>query len=119
MNVIGSRPDGWWKDRDAAMQALVEQLRKFAESTDDAVTVVFDQRPPGMRVGRLGNVGVAFAREPGPNAADKTIVRRVLRDADPGSLVVVTSDRKLAEDVRKLGVEVEPAARFRNRLDER
>ena len=26
MNVIGSRPDGWWKDRSGAMVALVERL---------------------------------------------------------------------------------------------
>ena len=26
MNVIGSRPDGWWKDRHAAMAGLVESL---------------------------------------------------------------------------------------------
>ena len=117
MNVIGSRPDGWWKDRDAAVRELVEVLRRFAESSGDDVTVVFDHRPHGMGVGRLGKVAVAFATGPGPNAADRSIVRRVERDPNPTSLVVVTSDRQLAEKVRKLGVDVEPAGRFRDRLE--
>ncbi|MGE5857760.1 MAG: RNA-binding protein, partial [Solirubrobacterales bacterium] len=29
MNVIGSRPDGWWKDRHAAMLRLVDQLERW------------------------------------------------------------------------------------------
>ena len=117
MNVIGPRPDGWWKDRDAAMREFVESLRRYAESSGNDVTVVFDYRPDGMPVGRLGKIGVVFAREAGPNAADRTIVRRVQRDPNPTSLEVVTSDRRLAEDVRKLGAEVEPARKFRDRLE--
>ncbi|MGB8503138.1 MAG: RNA-binding protein, partial [Mycobacterium sp.] len=30
MNVIGSRPDGWWKDRRRAMVALVDRLERWA-----------------------------------------------------------------------------------------
>ena len=116
MNVIGSRPDGWWRDPDVAVVALIEQLQAFAESSGDDVSVVFDRRPPRMHGGRRGRVSVGFARRPGPNAADREIVRRVQRDADPESLVVVTSDRALAEQVRKLGASVEPAKRFREQL---
>ena len=29
-NVMGSRPDGWWKDRPAAMRRLVSQLGDWA-----------------------------------------------------------------------------------------
>ena len=32
MNVIGSRPDGWWRDRDGAMRRLVDQVRAWAPS---------------------------------------------------------------------------------------
>jgi hypothetical protein len=28
MNVIGTRPDGWWRDRDAAMLHLVDLLER-------------------------------------------------------------------------------------------
>jgi hypothetical protein len=30
MNVIGSRPDGWWRDRRAAMEALISDLDRWA-----------------------------------------------------------------------------------------
>ena len=30
MNVIGTRPDGWWRDRDAAMLRLVDRIERWA-----------------------------------------------------------------------------------------
>src|SRR5947209_12846827 len=30
-NVLGSRPDGWWKDRVGATRRLLEQIRSWAE----------------------------------------------------------------------------------------
>ena len=45
MNVIGSRPTGWWRDRDGAALRLTERLRALAAATDDEVSVVFDGRP--------------------------------------------------------------------------
>src|ERR1700716_2315972 len=44
MNVIGTRPDAWWKDRHAAMIRLVDLLQRFAASSGEEVTVVFEQR---------------------------------------------------------------------------
>jgi hypothetical protein len=32
-NVIGSRPDGWWRDRQAAARRLIESLRRGWERT--------------------------------------------------------------------------------------
>ena len=29
-NVMGSRPDGWWRDRENAARALAEQVAAFA-----------------------------------------------------------------------------------------
>ena len=43
-NVIGARPDGWWRDRTGAMARLVAALQAFADATGDAVAVVFDGR---------------------------------------------------------------------------
>ena len=45
MNVIGTRPDGWWKDRDAAMLRLVDQLERWAASEGEDVVVVFERKP--------------------------------------------------------------------------
>jgi len=45
MNVIGTRPDGWWKDRHAAMERLVGLLESWAAVTGDDITVVFERAP--------------------------------------------------------------------------
>jgi predicted RNA-binding protein with PIN domain len=132
MNVIGSRPDGWWRDRDAAVVALVRRLAGWASTeTDEAaeVTVVFDgDRPPpldeaqdtgdGAAVGAVGAVASVFVVFAGRGrSADDEIVRRVAADPDPGSLQVVTSDAGLAARVRAAGASVIGAGGFRRRLD--
>ena len=116
MNLIGSRARGWWRDPDGAVRGLVEELQKFAESSGDDVTVVFDRRPRDMREGPHGQIDVGFAKERGRNAADHEIVRRVEADPDPSSFAVVTSDRELAGRVRDLGASVESVRRFDERL---
>ena len=115
MNVIGSRPDGWWRDRDGAVRALVAVLDAFAAAQDPQVTVVFDGRPVETEARR---VDVRFAPRRGRNAADDEIARMVGADPDPASLCVVTSDVALADRVRKLGGDVVGAGTFRRRLDE-
>lgn len=114
MNVVGSRPDGWWRDRRAAMRRLSELLSAFAAETGEHLTVVFDGRPFDLSA---EPAEVAFAPRSGPDAADHDIVARVEADADPASLRVVTSDRRLADRVRGAGAEVVPAGPFRKRLD--
>jgi predicted RNA-binding protein with PIN domain len=111
MNVIGSRPTGWWHDRPGAMQQLVHEL----EVLDDPVTVVFDGRP--FEVQDAGDIDVRFASHPGRNAADDDIAALVAELASPADVVVVTSDRELAGRVREHGVEVMGAKQFRERLD--
>ena len=117
MNLIGSRPDRWWNDRDGAVHRLVGELDRFAAATGEDVTVVFDRRPPDLEPGRHGAVEVAFASRRGRDAADHEIVAMVAADPDPGGYLVVTSDRKLAEEVRDLGARVEPSSRFRRWVD--
>ena len=117
MNVIGSRPDRWWNDRDGAVRRLIGELGRFAAATGDEVTVVFDRRPPDVAPGRHGGVEVAFASRRGRNAADHEIVDLVAGNPEPGRYLVVTSDRRLVERVRELGAGVEPSSRFRRHLD--
>jgi uncharacterized protein YaiI (UPF0178 family) len=104
MNVIGSRPDGWWRDRRGAMRKLVARLDAFAARTGDEVAVVLDGKPFELPAER---VDVAFASRRGPNAADDDIAAR----AEPG-ITVVTSDRDLARRVREKGAEVVGAGEF-------
>ena len=111
MNVIGSRPTGWWHDRPGAMQQLVHELGAL----DEPVTVVFDGRP--FEVQDAETIDVRFASRPGRNAADDDIAALVAEDDDPQSLRVVTSDRELSQRVRQSGAEVEGAKQFRARLD--
>jgi predicted RNA-binding protein with PIN domain len=107
MNVIGSRPDGWWRDRDGAVRRLLARLQELAASTGDDVTLVLDGRPlPDVPEGDHGGVHVVYATRRGRNAADDRIVELVAADPDPGSITVVTSDRELAQRVRALGAGV-------------
>jgi predicted RNA-binding protein with PIN domain len=110
-NVIGSRPDGWWRDRVGAAARLIEALRALGED----VLVVLDAGPADW-AGRDGSLEVAIAPRRERNAADDEIVRRVEGDADPASLTVVTSDAELAARVRALGASVAGAGEFRRRL---
>ena len=114
MNVIGSRPTGWWRDRPRAMRELVDQLEAFAAGSGDQVTVVFDGRPFELE---SATVGVMFASRRGPNAADDEIARLVDADGEPAALSVVTSDADLARRVRAAGAAVVGAGEFRRRLD--
>jgi predicted RNA-binding protein with PIN domain len=117
MNVIGSRPDGWWKDRHAAMAGLVQSLERWAADGEDEVIVVFEHPPkPPIDSKRIG---VASAPESKPDAADDEIVRLLGESADPAEWTVVTSDRRLAGRVRATGAAVESAGPFRRRLAER
>jgi uncharacterized protein YaiI (UPF0178 family) len=115
MNVIGSRPSGWWRDRPGAMRELVEELKAFAEETGEPVTVVLDGKPFELEGGDA--VDVRFASRRGPNAADDDIAALVESDDDPADLSVVTSDGDLAGRVREAGATVVGAGSFRRRLD--
>jgi predicted RNA-binding protein with PIN domain len=115
MNVIGSRPTGWWHDRTGAMRELVAELQSFAEASSDQVTVVFDGTPRELGEDP-GAVEVVFAPG-GRDAADHEIARLVENDASPPDLTVVSSDRALVERVRAHGAETLGAGGFRRRLE--
>ena len=102
-NVMGARPDGWWRDREDAMRRLVDALDAFAQRTGDDVVVVFDGRARDLRPQRIE---VAFAAH-----ADDLVAER----AAPGT-TVVTSDAELARRVRARGAQTLGAGAFRTRL---
>jgi predicted RNA-binding protein with PIN domain len=116
MNVIGTRPDGWWKDRHAAMVRLVDLLERWVAVSGEEVTVVFEQRPFPPIFSTV--IEVAHAPKPRQDAADDEIVRRLLADAQPQAIRVVTSDHWLADRVRAAGGTVEPAEPFRMQLED-
>ncbi len=120
MNVIGSRPDGWWRDRAGASRRLLAGLQALAARSDDDVTLVLDGRPlPDLPEGAHDGVEVRYARRPGPDAGDDRIVEEVAAASDPKEIVVVTSDRALAARVRSVGAGVTGARTLLARLETR
>lgn len=119
MNVIGSRPDGWWRDRDAAVRRLVESLQRLHTSAGGRVTVVFDGRPvPDLPEGDHAGVTVRYARRRGPDAADDRILELLAVSDDPGAWTVVTSDRDLRRKSEALGARVVGASALLSRLED-
>lgn len=116
MNVIGSRPDGWWRDRAGAIERLAELLERWAERTGEEVTVVLERRP--ARALPVRRVEVEWASAGGRDAADREIVSRLGAWMAAGEVVVVTSDRDLATRARAAGAAVEGSSGFRRRLEE-
>lgn len=116
MNVIGTRPDAWWKDRDAAMLRLVDLLERWAAAEGEDVTVVFE-RPPRPPI-RSTVIDVHHAPKPRANAADDEIVRLLEADANPAAVCVVTSDRWLSDRASAIGAAVVGSRTFRDRLED-
>jgi hypothetical protein len=102
-NVVGSVPDGWWRDRAAASARLRDAL-VGVELADvpgplDVVLVV-----EGKARGVAGVPGVRVVAAPG--SGDDAIVE-VVEAAEPGRrTVVVTADRGLRSRVEAAGAEV-------------
>ena len=115
MNVIGTRPDAWWKDRHGAMVRLVDLLERWVATSGEDVTVVLEQ-PPSPPISSTV-IEVAHAPRPRRDSGDDEIVRRLRADPEPGEVRVVTSDRWLADRARSIGATVEPADSFRARLE--
>jgi len=115
MNVIGSRPDGWWKHRKEAMRAFARAVDEHAGTTAKEVTVVFDSDPGSLP--ETTHIDIVIARRRGANAADHEIERLVAAAEDPARLRVVTSDRALIERVETLGAEIVSAGNFRSQLE--
>lgn len=102
-NVVGSRPDGWWKDRAGAARRLHEQLLVADLPHDVVVLVLEGQAKGGVRAGRDGHVRTVHAAKSG----DDAIVDEVRRAAGAGDRVsAVTADRGLRAAAEVAGATV-------------
>ncbi|MBU8860693.1 MULTISPECIES: hypothetical protein [unclassified Micromonospora] len=105
-NVVGSRPDGWWRDRAGAAVRLRDALAPLGEAglppeLPPPVQVVLVVEGAARHV--LAAPGVEVVSAPG--SGDDTMVELVAAAPDRRR-VVVTADRGLRERVTALGAEV-------------
>jgi hypothetical protein len=94
-NVVGTRPDGWWRDRPAAAARLVAALQPL----DERVVVVLEGKArAGASEGEHGGVDVRHARGDGDD---------LLAELCAPGVVLVTADRGLQDRARARGADVE------------
>ena len=105
-NVVGSRPDGWWKDRAGAARRLHERLLVADVPQDEVVLVLEGAAKAGVPAGRDGHVRTVHADRDG----DTTILAEARTAAEAGEAVtVVTADRALAANAWSVGQVVGPS----------
>ncbi|MCA2205852.1 NYN domain-containing protein [Nocardia rosealba] len=97
-NVIGSRPDGWWKDRAGAARRLLAELAAPAETTD--VIVVLEGAAKAGADAASAPLKVVLAEGSGDDA-----IVDVVATADYDTIIVVTADRELRARVAAHGAE--------------
>jgi predicted RNA-binding protein with PIN domain len=117
-NLMGSRPDGWWEDRTAAMARIVRLCNAFHDATGDDVSIVFDGRLRG-EVTDVADSGVSvrFADRSEDDPADAEIVEIVAEADAADELTIVTSDRGLVKRIERYGPRIVGAGTFRDRLE--
>ena len=115
-NVMAQRV-GWHRDKAGARRRLLKELARFARAAGVTVEAVFDGAPDEFFPDGSDFMGVrVFYAERGSDA-DARIKQLVEASRERRTLKVVTSDRALADYVRRCGAEVVRSGDFRRRLD--
>lgn len=115
-NVMGSRPDGWWRDRAKAARRLVAEITPLALGHGGVWTIVLDgQAPPGMPSSpeRLTVLHTGHGRR---NGADDRIVELVRALPHQATSLVYTSDAELRDRVHALGAQIAGARALLNEI---
>ena len=111
-NVVGSRPDGWWRDRAGAATRLHGRLVE-AELGADVVLVLEGAARGGPAEGANGRVTTVHAAGSGDDAIVDVVRERLRTGENP---VVVTADRGLRHRVVECGARVEGPSWLLQRL---
>jgi hypothetical protein len=105
-NVVGSKPDGWWRDRAGATARLRDALIPLNTTglpdLPGPVEVVLVVEGKARDIPATGGVRVERATGSG----DDAIVALVAAEGTGRPVVVVTADRGLRDRVTALGAEV-------------
>ncbi|MFI5914925.1 hypothetical protein [Dactylosporangium sp. NPDC051541] len=100
-NVVGSVPDGWWRDRAGAATRLRDALAaRDAAALPGDITLVVEGAARG--VPSIAGVPVEAA----PHSGDDHIVAIVRDNVRHRPVIVVTSDRGLRQRVTELGASI-------------
>jgi hypothetical protein len=102
-NVVGSRPNGWWRDRAGASRSLVERVRAAVEAgrlAEPVVVVLEGDARGGAAEGESGGVTVVHASGSG----DDSLV--ALASEARGGVMLVSADRDLRRRADALGAAV-------------
>jgi hypothetical protein len=99
-NVMGSRPDGWWRDRAAAAGRLHDLLATSDLPYDEVVLVLEGGARAGRPTGREGCVTTVHAAGSGDDAVVSVVQQQVREGHD---VVVATADRELRSRVSEAG----------------
>ncbi len=123
-NVVGSVPDGWWRDRAGAAARLLSSVQGLLERGVDAATLGLGAHTwfPEVSVVVEGQAravtevdGIRLVRAEGHG--DDAIVAEASRLITGGRVVtVVTSDRELSERADAVGAGVRPVSWLRDLL---
>jgi hypothetical protein len=105
-NVVGSRPNGWWRDRGKAAENLCRELADAMDAgrLEPPVVVVLEG---GARrgIGEHEQSGLQVLHA--PRSGDDTIAELVTQAAgDKRTITVITADRALAGRARRVGCAV-------------
>ncbi|GAA4322972.1 hypothetical protein GCM10023086_48460 [Streptomyces venetus] len=101
-NVVGSVPDGWWRDRRGAAERLRDRLAsQGVPAVSGPVEIVLVVEGAARGVESVPGVRVSSA----PGSGDDHIVE-VVAAAGERAVLVVTADRELRRRVGELGAEV-------------
>ncbi|TDC14068.1 hypothetical protein [Kribbella albertanoniae] len=105
-NVIGSRPDGWWRDRPGAARRLLLKLAALQQQLPETSIIVILEGAARRALDGdpldLGPLQVVLA----PASGDDTITEvtaESLTPTTPPAVTVVTADRGLRHRVEPLG----------------
>lgn len=108
-NVVGSKPDGWWRDRKAATERLRDGLADLADKGVPEPGFTGADHPQvilvveGQARGADSSPTVEVVNAPG--SGDDQIVELVAANSDR-PCAVVTADRELRTRVTALGAQV-------------
>lgn len=107
-NVVGSVPDGWWRDRWGAAERLRDSLVPFAADGlpghPGPVELVLVVEGAARGVASVPGVRVESAPGSGDDLIVALVAAEAARSAGPGC-VVVTADRELRHRVEAYGAQ--------------